>query len=149
MAKIQDERDRFLSNPLPKPRRLSARHTQSPIIIAPTDSSASTSRSPNPNPSPILSASTTRRRERGEEGDRDFINESLAFKRNVGATASGKRRSGIPNSPKSSEITPTPSKNLSTAEEMRTCGQGDGEKGDYAFAIFGCDFSDASNSEAE
>ena len=89
MAALQDEQDRF-QDPLPKPRRLSARHSQSPFKTHIPDPTPSRTLPNNSAASARLTASTTRRRERGEEGDRDFINESLDFKRGVGGA--GRRK---------------------------------------------------------
>ena len=89
MAALQDEQDRF-QDPLPKPRRLSARHSQSPFKTHIPEPTPSRTLPNNSAASPRLTASTTRRRERGEEGDRDFINESLDFKRGVGGA--GRRK---------------------------------------------------------
>lgn len=141
-AKLQDEQDRF-QGPQPKPRRLSARHSQAPVAIHLDDnlnpvitsvppSTVNGHRSglvSNSSTAHTLSAATARRRERGEEGDRDFINEPLEVKRGIGGTG---RRKALQRGP------PTP------LEGIKFGG------GDFAFAVVGDDvFSDASQTDDE
>jgi NAD+ kinase len=89
---LNDPLDRF-HQPVPRPPRLSSRHSHN-------DASAVYDKTPVSAPPDFtrhrLSASTHRRRERGEEGDRDHIREPLSVKRAVGGSKSGRSNETTP-----------------------------------------------------
>ncbi|KAK4705427.1 NAD+ kinase, partial [Phenoliferia sp. Uapishka_3] len=119
---LHDE-DRFQVAP-PRPPRLSSRHSVSDVPKA-KDLASPPTISHN-----RMSSSTSRRRERGEEGDRDHIHEPLNVKRNVG----GGRRG-----------TATQSKeDRSSALRNADLSEGGDQSEGRAFAVVGVD-SDTSN----
>lgn len=89
---LNDPLDRFIQ-PVPRPPRLSSRHSHN-------DASAVYDKTPVSAPPDFtrhrLSASTNRRRERGEEGDRDHIREPLSVKRAVGGSKSARSNETTP-----------------------------------------------------
>lgn len=126
VAELNDD-PRF-RDPAPRPPRLSSRHSASAI---PQTSMYSSSAPPGGAPSAgggatRMSPAVARRRERGEEGDRDHLRESLSVKRSVGA-GSGRRNRSKERSPRTPKV-----------DEQKESGHG-GNGGGFAFAVVGAD----------
>lgn len=126
VAELNDD-PRF-RDPAPRPPRLSSRHSASAI---PQTSTYSSSAPPGGAPSAgggatRMSPAVARRRERGEEGDRDHLRESLSVKRSVGA-GSGRWNRSKERSPRTPKV-----------DEQKESGHG-GNGGGFAFAVVGAD----------
>lgn len=90
-VELHDDATARFRDPAPRPPRLSSRHSAlDTTSTSPPSISSSAPQPPTFYSQARMSSSTRARRERGEEGDRDHLRESLQVKRNVG----GQRRPG-------------------------------------------------------
>ncbi|SCZ88812.1 BZ3500_MvSof-1268-A1-R1_Chr2-1g04652 [Microbotryum saponariae] len=127
VAELRDDYTERFKDPAPRPPKLSARHSfnQVPSAKGPSGSAS-------PTGAQGLTMATTRCRERGEEGDRDHLRESLSVKRNIGGQAA--RRFGA----SSSLLSPT----SQCAEKTSSKGgdeDEDSSRMERAFAVVGVD----------
>ncbi|SCV71836.1 BQ2448_4530 [Microbotryum intermedium] len=129
VAELRDDYTERFKDPAPRPPRLSARHslTQVPNVKSPSGTVS-------PTGAQGLTMATTRRRERGEEGDRDHLRESLSVKRNIGGQAA--RRFGAP----SSLLSPTNQRaGASSQSREREKDDDSSSRMERAFAVVGVD----------